>query len=225
MSFATSTEAPRRRARQNEAAAAGAVVREPFRPWHFFFLCAMLAATAAVIVAPDNRPGNLLLVSAAVTAAGLVALAFHRMLSPLLAPEASQVATTRGRRARESLEREKALVLRSIKELEFDRAMGKVAESDFQEMRGRLRGRAIGLMKQLEDDQPAYRDLIEREVQRRLTARERTGPDRDAAPPLEVSVQVCARCETRNDADARFCKQCGEKIGRAGSDTSHDKSH
>ena len=39
-----------------------------------------------------------------------------------------------GGRTRAALEREKALVLRSIKELEFDRAMGKVSEKDFAEM-------------------------------------------------------------------------------------------
>ena len=44
---------------------------------------------------------------------------------------------------RAALEREKALVLRSIKELEFDRAMGKVSPKDFDEMAGRLRARAI----------------------------------------------------------------------------------
>ena len=48
------------------------------------------------------------------------------------------------------LEREKALTLRSIKELEFDRAMGKVSPQDFEEMAGRLRARALGIMKQLD---------------------------------------------------------------------------
>ena len=55
-----------------------------------------------------------------------------------------------GGRTRAALEREKALVLRSIKELEFDRAMGKVSEKDFVEMSARLRARAAGLMRQLD---------------------------------------------------------------------------
>ena len=49
-----------------------------------------------------------------------------------------------GGRTRAALEREKTLVLRSIKELEFDRAMGKVSEKDFAEMSARLRARAAG---------------------------------------------------------------------------------
>ena len=50
------------------------------------------------------------------------------------------------------LEREKLLVLRSIKELEFDRAMGKVSPKDFDEMAGRLRARAMSLMQQLDTE-------------------------------------------------------------------------
>ena len=49
-----------------------------------------------------------------------------------------------GGRTRAALEREKTLSLRSIKELEFDRAMGKVSEKDFAEMGARLRARAAG---------------------------------------------------------------------------------
>ena len=56
------------------------------------------------------------------------------------------------------LEREKMLVLRSIKELEFDRAMGKVSAADFDEMAGRLRARALSLMKQLDTRRPATGD-------------------------------------------------------------------
>ena len=66
-----------------------------------------------------------------------------------------------------ALEREKTLVLRSIKELEFDYAMGKVAKADFDEMCTRLRNRALGLMQQL-DAGGGYKDLIAREVEQRL---------------------------------------------------------
>ena len=67
-------------------------------------------------------------------------------------------------RARAALDREKMLVLRTIKELEFDKAMGKIAESDFQEMVGRLRARAIGILTQLDSQGEGYRGLIERDV-------------------------------------------------------------
>ena len=66
---------------------------------------------------------------------------------------------TIGGRTRVALEREKSLVLRSIKELEFDFAMGKVAKPDFDEMSARLRARALGLMRQL-DAGGGYKEQI-----------------------------------------------------------------
>ena len=56
-----------------------------------------------------------------------------------------------GAATRAALLAEKALALRTIKELEFDSAMGKVSEADFTEMAGRLRARALRVMQQLEE--------------------------------------------------------------------------
>jgi hypothetical protein len=74
-----------------------------------------------------------------------------------------------GGRTRVALEREKTLVLRSIKELEFDRGMGKVSDKDFVEMSARLRARAARLMRQL-DAGSVYREQIEREIAKRIGA-------------------------------------------------------
>ena len=58
----------------------------------------------------------------------------------------------------------KELVLRSIKELEFDRAMGKVGEPTTKRWSARLRSRAVRLMQQLDNTSSGYRELIEREL-------------------------------------------------------------
>ena len=87
-----------------------------------------------------------------------------------------------GGRTRAALEREKTLVLRAIKELEFDRAMGKVSEADWQEMTGRLRARAVRLIRQLDSGSAVYRDLIEKE----LSAREASAGSRAAGEPQRV---------------------------------------
>jgi uncharacterized membrane protein YgcG len=141
-----------------------------FRPWHFFLLASLMAATVAVVMARQATPEHLILLSVIIAATGLAAAAFYRMLAPLAAEDASMFSEPLSERGRAALEREKILVLRSIKELEFDRAMGKVAPKDFDEMAGRLRARAIALMKQLDEGGGAgYRELIERELQARLT--------------------------------------------------------
>ena len=84
-------------------------------------------------------------------------------------------------RARAVLAREKALVLRALKDLEFDRSMGKVSQADFDEMAGRLRTRALVLMKQLDEDGSGYRTIIERELSARLAGRAAAGVIDDVA--------------------------------------------
>ena len=181
-----------------------------FNVGHFFVLLSLMAATVAVVMARPSAPENLILISLTIGGAGLTAFGAYRTLAPLVAPSAELERQPLSERTRADLEREKALTLRSIKELEFDRAMGKVSPQDFDEMAGRLRGRAIGIMKQLEAGATAYRALIEKELAARVAA--------PAAGPKALSVPVeppgCA-CGTPNDADARFCKSCGAKLGAA----------
>lgn len=183
-----------------------------FQPKHFFAIVTMLAATAAVLVAPVTSFASLILVSLAVMSTGLVAAAAYRTVAALAIPDDHARMSTAAGRARLALEREKALVLRSIKELEFDRAMGKVAEGDFNEMSSRLRARAIGLMKQLDREQPNWDAVIDAEVARRRGVT-RLAPEQP--PVAKPSFAACASCGTANDADARFCKNCGGRLSSA----------
>lgn len=196
-----------------------------FHVSHFFVLLSLLAATAAVVMARPSAPEHLILISLTIGAAGLAGLCFYRMLAPLVAPHRDVERQALSARMRVDLEREKALTLRSIKELEFDRAMGKVSPQDFDEMAGRLRQRALGIMKQLDAGSSAYRVLIEKELAARVgnkrpathqtaaarpaAVEEARTPDVLVARPLEAGR--CA-CGTANDADARFCKSCGTKL-------------
>src|SRR5687768_461789 len=101
---------------------------EPFlQPWQFFLLGGMLAATATVIVATGQSPANIIILSLTVVSVSFVGLGAYRMLSPLVTEQPDAPVMIAGR-TRIALEREKTLVLRSIKELEFDFAMGKIAK-------------------------------------------------------------------------------------------------
>jgi hypothetical protein len=160
-------------------------------------------------------------------AASFVALGAYRSLAPLVVPGAAEAPPLIVGQTRAALEREKTLVLRSIKDLEFDFAMKKVAKPDFDEMSTRLRARAIGLMRQL-DTGGGYRETIERELRERLApgamgAKGASAPDAGAsgapragtapgaAAASAPSAAVCS-CGTVNDPDARFCKSCGNKL-------------
>lgn len=244
MSSATSTETVSGSDRTQVMASHASTTRHGasdglIKPWQFFLLAGMLGATATVIVATGQSPASIVTLSLTIVAAGLAGLGLYHTLVPLVSPEAAQTPVLIGGRTRAALEREKALVLRSIKELEFDRAMGKIAQADFDEMSTRLRSRAIGLMRQLEDGE-GYRQLIERELQARLKqpagaavaqgredadraraesepalpgAAEATAPvDATAAPHGGLDAVTCAACGVANDLDARFCKGCGARL-------------
>ena len=172
------------------------------RPWHFFLLASILLATVAVMLARQSSPENLILISLTVASAGAAAAAFYRMLAPLTQDVVLRIGEPVSERTRTALEREKMLVLRSIKELEFDRAMGKLSPKDFDEMSVRLRTRAIALMKQLDEGGDGYREVIERELRARLGATAKT----------VVTTAACGGCGTTNDHDAAFCKRCGAKL-------------
>ena len=193
------------------------------QPWQFFLLGGMLAATATVIVATGQSPANIIILSLTVVSVSFVGLGAYRILLPLVTGEV-EAPLTIGGRTRAAIDREKTLVLRSIKELEFDYAMGKVAKADFDEMSARLRARAAGLIKQL-DAGGGYKEQIAREVEGRLAEQGAQGAQgaqsaqgagaQGAGAQGALSQEVegaCGECGTVNDADAKFCKNCGAKL-------------
>ncbi len=206
------------------------------RPWQLFILAGMLAATGVVLVSKGQPLSSIVVLSLTVVASSLVAIAGYRSLAPLFAvvdPDDEQPVTGRMRAA---LEREKALVLRTIKEVEFDHAMGKTAPADFEEMRDRLKVRALGLMRQL--DASDYRASVEKDLAARTghaqpAAASVVPPTVVAAPTVVASdgaavapmtpgpqaragtsrmAQLCGACDGVNDVDARFCKHCGASL-------------
>jgi len=193
------------------------------RPWQLFLLAGMLAATAVVLVSTGQTMSSIVVLSATVVASSLVAMAGYRSLAPLAAVQDDAADAPVGGRARAALEREKALVLRTIKELEFDHAMGKTATAEFEDMRDRLKLRAVGLMRRLEGSD--YRAAVEKELATRAPAARpvtavvpipTTAPGAVESPdlpaPASTLARVCGACRGVNDVDARFCKHCGAAI-------------
>ena len=187
---------------------------DSLQPWQLFTLAGLIGATVVVFVSRGQTPAGIILLSLTIFAAAVVGLAAWRTFAPLSRDEDVAGPQMLGGRTRAALDREKALVLRSIKELEFDRAMGKVSEKDFNEMSARLRVRAAGLIRQL-DAGAVYREEIEKEIARRVKGSD-SGSSRAASrdATARAAATVCAACATGNDADARFCKHCGASLGR-----------
>jgi len=204
MSSATSTEKVRLKPDPAAAKADHTDADAGLQPWQFFVLAALGCSTAVTFVARGQGPTVIVLLSVLMGTAALIGYAVLRMVRPLVAPEDDRTVMI-GERTRVAIEREKLLTLRSIKELEFDRAMGRLSDADFQEMGGRLRVRAARLIKQL-DAGVGYRDQIEKDLAKRL------GPDADGRTAKASAERVCAACQTPNDHDAKFCKSCGAKL-------------
>jgi len=206
-----------------------------FEPWQLFTLAGLIGATVVVFVSRGQTPAGIILLSLIIFAAAIVGVAMWRTLAPFTGSGERTGPPVIGGRTRAVLEREKALVLRSIKALEFDQAMGKVSDKDFAEMSARLRARAAGLMRQL-DAGTGYRAEIDKEIARRVRAgsrkqdpayvKEQQGPayvkEQDAAYVKEpgpayaaTQVRTCPACSKDNDLDARFCKHCGSSLEAA----------
>jgi hypothetical protein len=188
-------------------------------------VCVAVAVYAQVSVGRFTG-ANAFLVLAAATLCGVVALLFRAARALVEDAGSEEVRVATGRRRKE-LEREKASLLKALKELEFDHEMGKVSEADFREIGGQYRARAVRVLRQLDAEGGDYKALIARDVKAKLAG---GAPARAAAPapdpfsaparakePSEAAAPASARpscpaCATANDADAEFCKKCGKKL-------------
>jgi len=201
---------------------------QPLQPWQFFTLAGLVGATIVVFLSEGQTPAAIILLSLIIFGAAAVGTAAWRMFSPLSGLDEPSGPQIFGGRTRAALEREKSLVLRSIKDLEFDHAMGKVSDKDFTEMGARLRARAAGLIRQL-DAGTSYRHAIEAEIEKRVGRKAAPAPPSAAVATVTAkaaatdtpktdatdapNTRLCLSCCTPNDPDARFCKGCGYQLG------------
>lgn len=198
MSSETSTE-PGRLSPDSPAAS----TQPGMQPWQFFVLAGLGCATAVTFMSRSQGVTVVILLSIIVATTVLVGMAALRTIRPLVTEHEDRSAVI-GERTRAALEQEKANTLRTIKELEFDRAMGKMSEDDYNEMAVRLRSRAARLIKQL-DAGTGFRTRIEQDLIKRLG-------DNVSSPAKAHAQRACAACSTPNDVDAKFCKNCGERL-------------
>jgi hypothetical protein len=98
-----------------------------------------------------------------------------RMLRVLLGGEAQRdlVQSTAMRRRAELLD-EKDAVLRSLKDLEFERQVGKISEDDFKRLDAEFRSRAKRILKLLDDDLKEHREKARSLVHKELGSAEKS---------------------------------------------------
>jgi hypothetical protein len=128
----------------------------------------------------------------------------------------------------------KQAVLRALKDLDYERSVGKLSEDDYKELSQRYRTEAKALLRARDEALAPAREEAEA-----LIAKKLRGEAIDAAPDdldsgkkpspgkkgkkkqshktprhdeTDVGVRACPACSTENDGDAKFCKSCGGKL-------------
>ncbi len=95
------------------------------------------------------------------------------------------------------LQREKSALFREIKDIELDFQMGKISESDFDELTTSYRGKAMEAMKQL--------DSLNGVKKKPVLQPEFNVPEADQAG-------YCTECGSVLFREAGFCGVCGHKV-------------
>src|SRR6478609_5909119 len=142
--------------------------------------------------------------------------------------------------ARSAEEEQKRAVLRALKDLEYERSVGKISDDDYNEYAGRYRAEAKRLIQGLEENLADGRRQVEAELARRLSRKsvktkanesvaaqangdsrveetldESTAEAASEAPGSALAGRECPACQVKNELDARFCKACGKSMAPA----------
>lgn len=95
--------------------------------------------------------------------------------------------------------RPRAVALRALKEIEFDRATGKLSDADYETLKRKYTAEAVTALR----------------AERPGEAERETG---EVAAPLHVSrvpSSVCPTHGARPESDAAFCSECGRRLATA----------
>jgi hypothetical protein len=145
--------------------------------------------------------------------------------TPLSGADAYAIAAPRAE------EEQKRAVLRALKDLEFERSVGKISDEDYQALVAKYREEAKRLLRLLDEEAAPRRQQVEVMVAKRLWEEGlavgdigyRKAPGEARAPNKKrkkaqaeaaeaASARDCAACGTANDLDAVFCKKCGARV-------------
>jgi hypothetical protein len=174
---------------------------------------------AAIVVGFVASVGSALLVIASGALLGTIALlwASVRTLSGDAPLPADLELLAAQHRDVDALAEQRCWVLRALKDLEAERALGKIDEADYEAIAMQYRDEAKALMRQMEaDGAPALAEA--EKAAREYLAAQGLGPAAKDAAPARAGARervTCVACATSNEPDAAFCKKCGAAMKAA----------
>lgn len=124
---------------------------------------------------------------------------------------------------RAALIEEKNALLRAIKDIAYEREVGKLSEPDFQRLDRAYRLRAKEVLRKLDEDLAPFLERAEQLVADALEKRKAksaevvspgsAGSGDSSSTSAEVDERPeCPKCRTRNRPEAEWCKECGGRI-------------
>jgi|HubBroStandDraft_6_1064221.scaffolds.fasta_scaffold582742_2 hypothetical protein len=171
-----------------------------------------VAATLVVGVMASFGSALLVLASTALLSTIVLLWASLRTLSGD-APLPSDLEASPARRGRvDALSEKKREVLRALKDMESERAIGKIDEADYADVSARYREEAKAIMREMGAEVAPAMDEAERVATEYLKGHG-AGPKPAKPAPAKPTARVaCKGCEASNEPDAAFCKSCGARL-------------
>jgi hypothetical protein len=113
------------------------------------------------------------------------------------------------------------VALRALKEIEFDRATGKLSDTDYEQLKAKYTQEALAALR--EEQGAGSREQPAKSAPRSLLPapscpEHGLRPERDAQFCSECGRRLgsapgyCARCGTALESDARYCNACGARV-------------
>ena len=170
-----------------------------------------------------------------ITAAALLAVAY-----PILSKGSAAKPATSSQESLAELLGQRDAAMQALRELNFDRRMGKISDEDFAVFELNLKQHAAETLRALDEWEAQTDDALDQSLEREISARRsqlisgvracpscgRPAADDDkfcaicgaalaAAPEPEAVAPegaVCSKCGRRADPDDRFCGGCGQAL-------------
>lgn len=212
-----------------QAAPEGVVDARPVPRW-VYLAGGVVLFFGTFVVGWKSSPALASLLLAAIAILAVVGFLFRtvqNIASPPVDDEAEEIAPTQAEDA-------KRAALKALRDLEWERGIGNVTQEDYEKLLEKYRAEAKRAMRVVDEERKESRARAEKLVAQQLAAfgpkktddeegDENTGdePSNEAAASKEPTSRECPKCSTANDADAVFCKKCGNdlsaKSGKEGS--------
>jgi hypothetical protein len=177
-----------------------------------------VTVVAAIVVGAIASVGSGLLVVASGALLGTIALlwASVRTLSGD-APLPADLEALAGRvHDVDALAEQKRRVLRALKDIESEHAIGKLDDADYEAIAQQYRQEAKALMRQMDDNVAPALAEAEKIAREYLASQGLGGTKNGANASVTVTAPKrieCAGCRVSNEPDAAFCKKCGAGLG------------